>query len=546
MGLLDLLANGAYLDSVALDGFRQCLLEEFNSVYVFNLRGNQRTSGELSKKEGGKIFGSGSRTPVAITILVKKKGVKKDRFVRYHDIGDYLSRTDKLNIINEFESIKNISWEYLTPNEENDWLKQRNPNFANFIALGDKKKREKISIYLDNYASGLSTNRDAWVYNFSEEEAKKNSNRMIEFYNAERKRCHQKFNESRSSGLCLSDFKARATFIQNVRSNDQTKISWSAGLFNNLCKDIEIQASDVRKKVAYRPYCKKYLSYNKDIIERPSRWDNIYPNDNIENLVICVSGAPIKKGFSVLMTNCIQDLNFMEHSLSMPMYMYDKIDENELTLFDFLDGNVKYEPQYKKRYAISDASLKKFQEIYGNKVDKEKIFYYIYAVLQSRGYIKTYEDNLSKEMPRIPMLSNFMDYVEIGKKLADLHVNYETPVSPEKIGLVVKLDKPEYKVTKMKFKKQGKEICKDTIIYNDYITISNIPKRAYEYIVNGKSAIEWILERYAMTVDKASGIVDNPNTYEDSKYLFDLLISVINVSIKTMDLIDSMPEYKEI
>ena len=144
------------------------------------------------------------------------------------------------------------------------------------------------------------------------------------------------------------------------------------------------------------------------------------------------------------------------------------------------------------------------------------------------------------------MLSNFMDYVEIGKKLADLHVNYETPVSPEKIGLVVKLDKPEYKVTKMKFKKQGKEICKDTIIYNDYITISNIPKRAYEYIVNGKSAIEWILERYAMTVDKASGIVDNPNTYEDSKYLFDLLISVINVSIKTMDLIDSMPEYKEI
>lgn len=134
-GVVGFVSNGAYLDSVALDGFRQCLVEEFNSVYVFNLRGNQRTSGELSRKEGGKIFGSGSRTPVAITVLVKKKGVKKDGYVRYYDIGDYLSRTDKLNTISHFESIKNIPWKYLTPNDNNDWLNQRNPNFMNFIAL---------------------------------------------------------------------------------------------------------------------------------------------------------------------------------------------------------------------------------------------------------------------------------------------------------------------------------------------------------------------------------------------------------------------------
>lgn len=548
-GVIGFVSNGAYLDGVALDGFRQCLLEEFNSIYVFNLRGNQRTSGELSRKEGGKIFGSGSRTPVAITILVKKKGVKKDGFVRYHDIGDYLSRTDKLNIINEFGSIKNISWEYLTPNEEHDWLKQRNPNFANFIALGDKKKREKVSIYLDNYASGLSTNRDAWVYNFSEEEVEKNSDRMIEFYNFERERCHHKFSESISQGLCLSDSKARATYIQNVRSNDQTKISWSAGLFNNLCRNIEIQSNDVKKKVAYRPYCKKFLSYNKDIIERPSRWDSIYPNDNIENLVICVSGAPIKKGFSVLMTNCIQDLNLMEHSLCMPMYMYDKVDsksDSELTLFDFMKEDVKYTEEYKKRYAISDSALKRFQEVYGSRVDKESIFYYMYAVLQSKGYISTYEDNLSKEMPRIPMLDKFMDYVEIGKKLADLHVNYERPIAPEEAGIIVDIDKQEYNVTKMKFKKQGKVVCKDTIVYNDHITIGNIPERAYDYVINGKSAIEWIMERYAITVDKASGIVDDPNTYKDGKYIFDLLISIIGVSLKTQELIDSMPEYKEI
>ena len=193
-GVVGFVSNGAYLDSVALDGFRQCLVEEFNSVYVFNLRGNQRTSGELSRKEGGKIFGSGSRTPVAITVLVKKKGVKKDGYVRYYDIGDYLSRTDKLNTISHFESIKNIPWKYLTPNDNNDWLNQRNPNFMNFIALGDKKKREKVSVYSDNYSSGLSTNRDVWVYNYSGDKAKENAERMISFYNSERERCHQRFN----------------------------------------------------------------------------------------------------------------------------------------------------------------------------------------------------------------------------------------------------------------------------------------------------------------------------------------------------------------
>lgn len=548
-GVIGFVSNGAYIDGVALDGFRQCLLEDFNSVFVFNLRGNQRTSGELSRKEGGKIFGSGSRTPVAITVLVKKKGGKKDGFVRYYDIGDYLSRSDKLQKISEFESIKKIPWKYLTPNKENDWLNQRNPNFMNFIALGDKKKREKISIYSDNYASGLSTNRDIWVYNFSEIDVKKNSDRMIENYNIERERCHKLFNESVNKGIYISDPDVRKTFIQNIKSNDERKISWSSGLANRLCKDEEIMVSNEIRQVVYRPFCKKKLYYNSFIIERPSRWDKIFPKVDSDNIVICVSGAPIKKGFSVLITDCIQDLNLMEHSISMPLYMYDKVDDdykNQPTIFDYMNEQVDITTRYKKRFAITDASLKKYQEVYGRKVDKESIFYYTYAVLQDREYISRYEDNLSKEMPRIPMLDGFVKYVEIGKELAKLHINYEKPILAEEIGVIVKMEKPEYKVSKMKFKKIGKTFFKDTILYNDYITISNIPEQAYEYVINGKSAIEWIMERYAVTVDKSSGIVDDPNTYKDSKYIFDLLLSVIGVSVKTQNLIDAMPEYKEI
>lgn len=547
-GVVGFVSNGAYLDGVALDGFRQCLLEDFNSVYVFNLRGNQRTSGELSRKEGGKIFGSGARTPVAITILVKKKGVKKDGYIRYYDIGDYLSKEQKLNIIQTFGSIKEIPWKYLTPNEHNDWINQRNPNFMNFIALGDKKKREKESIFGDNYASGLSTNRDVWVYSFSEE-VKEKANRMIAYYNSELKRCNSEFNTSVQNQVALTDDKARSTFMLNIRSNDETKISWSRGLFNNFCKNRTIEECKETRMVSYRPFCRKSVAYNFSIIEMPSKWDAIFPNKDTENLVICVSGAPIKKGFSVLVTDSIQDLNFMEHSICMPMYIFEKVEtvsKSQISLFDLLEEDVEVGVKYKRRNAITDAALNKFKSVYGNKIDKEALFYYIYAVFHNKTFIENYGDNLSKEMARVPMLEGFTEYVRIGKELASLHLNYEKIIEPEQIGVSVEVTKPDYNVEKMKFKKQGKESCKTTIIYNNFITISNIPERAYEYVINGKSAIEWIVERYAVTQDKSSKITDDPNTFQNGKYIFDLLISIINVSIKTLELIDSMPEYKEI
>ena len=247
------------------------------------------------------------------------------------------------------------------------------------------------------------------------------------------------------------------------------------------------------------------------------------------------------------MTDCIQDLHYMENAICMPMYFYDREEkkkDGQINLFQEQEENTTV--RYKKRYAISDAALTRFREIYGSKVDKESIFYYLYAVLQSRKYIELYGDNLSKEMPRIPMLDKFPEYVRIGKELAALHIGYEKIVDPVELGLSIQVDKEDYTVEKMRFEKDGKKLLKDTIIFNPYITIRNIPERAYDYVINGKSAIEWIMERYAYTVNQTSGIVDNPNKYGDEKYIFNLLISVINVSIKTQELIDSLPEYKEI
>lgn len=541
-GIIGFVSNGTYLDSVALDGFRECLLEDFTHVYVFNLRGNQRTSGELSRKEGGKIFGSGSRTPVAITLLIKRAGVQNDGFIHYYDIGDYLTREEKLNIIAEFGDIDGIEWEHITPNENNDWINQRNQSFGNFIALGDKKNKETITIFSNNYALGLGTNRDAWVYNFNASNVIKNANNMIDFYNSECKRCHAILQKTVENGTVI---KSKEKYLSDLMSTDATKISWSSSLIPKFISNTEIKKSNCVYTTMYRPFCKKKLAYNKPIIHRTSCWNEIFPHEEITNYVIGVSGAPLKKGFSVIITNTIQDLNLLEHSQSFPLYIYEerKETDTQLSLFaDTTDGQEKYT----RRDAITDEALQAFRKVYGEEVTKEDIFYYIYAVLQSKGYISAYQDNLSKEMPRIPFLKGFAEYVRIGKALAEVHLNYEQPVNPSELGLIVEIDREDYTVKQMKFLKYGKKALKDTIIFNEHIRVRGIPEKAYDYIINGKSAVEWIMERYAVTIDKASGITDNPNDYGDEKYIFNLLISVISVSLKTLELIDSMPEYTEI
>lgn len=517
------------------------MLDEYNSVYCFDLRGDQRTQGEDSRREGGKIFGSGSRARIAIIVLVKKKGVKKDGYVRYYDIGDYLSRSEKLQIIKNFGSVKDVPWKYLTPDENNDWLNHRNPAFANFVILGDKKKRENVSYYADNYAMGLSTNRDAWIYSFSQKCT--NAVRMIEFYNAELDRCEGEYQNILSQQHFSNIDDLKKTVYSNCKSDDPHNISWSAGLLNRFIKGKKICSEGTMRIVMHRPFVKEYCYFNTDIIERPSKWESLFPNGN-ENVVMCVSGAPLSKPFCTLMTDCIQDLNLLQHSQCFPLYVYEKEENKEAAQLSFENMTEGESIKWHKRSAITDVVLSKFRNIYGDRVTKEDIFYYIYAVFQSKGYIAEYADNLSKEMPRIPMLAHFPEYVKIGRALADLHLHYEKSVTAAEIGVTVDMRTEDYTIVdKMRF---GKGKDKSIIEYNPYITIRDIPAAAYDYIVNGKSAIEWIVEQYAVTTDKASGIVNDPNTYAGGKYVFDLLLSIISVSLKTQELIAQLPEYKEI
>jgi len=522
-GIISFITNGAFIDNLAMSGFRKCLLEDFTSIYIFNLRGNQRTSVELSKKEGGKIFGSGSRTPVSITCLVKNSQKESDKFVHYYDIGDYLSREQKLNIIKEKNNISNIEWKKIIPDDNNDWINKRNLQFSKFISIEPKKKFELNSkSYFYTYSLGASTSKDSWLYNFSKNQINYNLNKMVDFYNSERVRIHS-----------LKIDKP----LKNIIKYDESKIVWTDLFLRDLLNDKKyIFNSNKVITSIYRPFCKQYFVYEKDFIQRTYQLDKLFPETDSENLYIGIAGFGSNKNFTALIFNKLTDLHCVgSNTQCFPMYWYEKNNENSLF------SNEKYI----KHECITDFVLNKFRQEYFQEISKEDIFYYVYALLNSKDYTLKFESDLKKSLPKIPLVNKyeiFKNYSDAGRKLADLHLNYEKVKPYSKCNISAYTD-ASYVVTKMKFSRKGD---KSSIDYNDRITISNIPLKAYEYIVNGKSAIEWIMERYAITTDKKSGIVNDPNDWckevNDEKYIFNLLLRIINVSIQTVDIVNSLPK----
>ncbi|MFM6221417.1 MAG: type ISP restriction/modification enzyme, partial [Dolichospermum sp.] len=313
---------GSFIDNNAMDGFRKCLVDEFTSIYCFNLRGNQRTSGELSRKEGGKIFGSGSRASIAIILLIKNPEQKQECKLFYHDIGDYLSQKEKLDIIKGFGDVSTIQWSEITPNENYDWINQRNDDFESFISLGDKKDKTSKTIF-DVYSGGVKTNRDTWVYNFSQQSVIDNMTRMIDFYN-------QQVEEFKTyiKGQTLTNAEQRNKLIESCIDNDPKNISWSGELKEDCGKLIihTFNSSEVVRSI-YRPFCKQNYYYNKDLNNRLYQMPKIFPNQNVENLVICITGIGVTKDFNAVIVNIIPDVQLQANSQCFPLYTYEKQSE---------------------------------------------------------------------------------------------------------------------------------------------------------------------------------------------------------------------------
>ena len=572
-GIIAFISNGAWLDGVSQDGMRRCFEEEFTSIYVLNLRGNARTSGEQRRKEGGGVFDAGSRTPIAITFLVKnpaKKGQKAT--IHYHDIGDYLTREQKLKMVKDFRSIvsQKLDRQVITPNDKADWINQRDGIFDSLIPLVPEKKFsiKSQSVFCTNYI-GVCTNRDAWAYNYSLEKLRKGVSSMMNFYNSEMER--------------ITPFLSNES-LDKLVSYDPTKISWTAQLKIKANKGFRFQYTEKEtlRYSIYRPFVKTNMYFDRTFNETIGLSPCIFPLKELPNIVICVSGIGSSKGFSSLIVDNLSEYQMISNGQCLPMFWYEENKNPQASLFDDAETN-----RYIRRDGVTDWILKEVRNRFGGSraITKEHIFYYVYGLLHSTQYRERFADDLKKSLPRIPIVDNvqdFMAFYKTGKELADLHLNYEQGINVQATGqdgdyaffatmpmlahrfLGVKVSGDidiwqsewrnatyqHFAVEKMKFAKvrdeNGKLVPdKSKIIYNGHITIENIPLKAYEYIVNGKSAIEWVMERYAITIDKASQIKNDPNDWsrehKQPRYILDLLLSVIMLSCQTVDIVNELP-----
>ena len=544
-GVLCFVTNGAWLDSNTADGFRHELEKEFSAVYVFNLRGNQRTSGELSRREGGKIFGSGSRTPVAITLLIKKPGHTGKAQIFYHDIGDYLTREEKLHKVKTFADYAVMPWEQLHPNEHNDWINQRCGDFDDFVPLNDGD----TAIFCMR-SGGLKTNRDAWCYNFSSEQLKHNIKASIDFYNSEVDRL-QKIKQQNNE-----------ISVTDIISFDKMKFSWDFQQKQDIQKYKKYNFTyDSVYNSTYRPFVKEISYFNRQLNNRVYRQPSLFPTANHNNLVIQVTGTGSSKDFSCLISNTLPDLEVISKGQCFPLYHYEKSEPKGKAVEQGSLIPQKSKPkqlglplpktvteEYICKDAITDAGLEHFQTYYeDDKISKEDLFYYAYGILHSPKYREKYAADLKKMLPRVPLAPDFWAFSKAGRELAHWHLDYEQvepwPVEEERKPQGDMDDFTYYHVEKMRFPKKGE---KGTIIYNGNVTFKGIPLDAYDYVVNGKSALDWIMERYAITIDKDSGIRNDPNDWcrehNDPTYIYNLVKRIIRVSLETNRIVAGLPD----
>jgi predicted helicase len=543
-GLICFVSCSGWLRGLAFDVFRNCILEEFSSIYVFDLRGNKDymslTKDELDQ-EGENVFKNESKSPIAITMLVKNPSKKTDRKAFYYDIGKNLKTEEKLAIIKGFAEHPVENWVSIAPDKYGDWFNKREDSFYDFAPMGVSKFKLPSGIF-SVWSNGVKTQRDPWAYSFSVNKLENNMLNHINFYQSELER----YKES------LCDIP-----IEEFINYDPTKGNWTRALRGSLKsgKQITFNAEKIRKAL-YRPFCIEYLYFDKDMNEIPAQQAKLFPGEEHRNVLICSSD----KG--PFITNMTPDLECMRHGQYFPLFWYEK----EESLGGLFEEAIS---KYIRHDAITDEALSVFRGVYpeafdvhgkrparakkygGVELNKEDIFFYIYGVLHSPEYRTRFASNLKKELPRIPLAEDFVRFCNAGRALAELHLNYEN-VEPYPSIIEEGNSEEPGRTEKMRFGKCKKDDDhpkgedKTVLRVAENLVLRNIPERAYDYVVNGKSAISWLMDRYQVRTDKSSGIVNDPNDYsDDPRYIVDLVKRVVTVSMETLEIVGNLPPLNE-
>ena len=527
-GVIALVTNGSWIDGNVDSGVRACLAEEFTSIHVLNLRGNQRTQGERSRREGGKVFGQGSRAPVAVTILARNPNTEHEGCrILYHDIGDYVTRDKKLEILREAGSIAGIEeWQVITPDRHYDWVGQRNEAFQRLYPVGSKaaKASRTNQVIFKLFSNGYKTGRDAYVYNFSRDACAENAEKMVEDYR----------------GALLVREEQAGYGMNEIARTYSTNLRWDRELKRRVRQGVSTNFSDrVIRKVVYRPFVKQHLYADYTFSQAPGQTRDIFPQPDSENLAICVSGVGSTKPFSALVVDTMPDLHFMAFGQCFPRYRYAPVQQEARR-----QGELYSEKGLKRIDNITDDALLAFQSHYADyAITKDYIFDYLYGIFHAPDYRERFANDLAKDLPRVPFAADFHAFADAGRALAELHLGYETC---QEYPLNIEFSQPaepkpeHYRIGERAMRYADAQ--KTVLIVNDFIRLSGIPATAQQYQVNGRTPLEWFIDRYRITRDKESGIVNDPNGwFDDPRDLITAIRRIVHVSVETVRVVTHLP-----
>ena len=524
-GLIAFVSNGGFIDGSSAAGIRRTLVEEFDKVYVLNLRGNARTSGEERKAEGGTVFGSGSRSTVAIYFLVKTsaKGDAPGQ-VFYADVGDYLTQEEKLERLSAWGALDSVDWKEVAPDKNGDWINQRDESFSTFIPIGSKAKGDDEKIF-KLHSGGVSTSRDAWASNHSKRAVEENMARMLSTLNQQ----------------VDSAAEARRLGLSWARDNDPTKISWLRPDERLIKTGKKLSADDFEiVRSMYRPFVKTYLAFGAKVNDCVYQLPKVF-SSNTTNRAIVISGVGAAMPFSAFMVSEIPDASFFGAQSNAQVFGERSIEvgisKDELGLFAEIAGHASTTDDN-----LSAGVLSAISKRLGRTVSPSELFDYVYGVLNWPAYREQYSVDLKKELPRIPITNDFETILDSGRKLAELHLNYES--LPEFPLEVIGRDAEDFHVIKMKYGKNGRVEDKTIIHLNERLQVRGIPLEAHEFTLGAKSAIDWIVERYCIKVDKKSGIVNDANEMakDDPQYPLRLISKVVTLAMESKSIRDAMPD----
>ncbi len=554
-GVVAFIANAGWLDGNTSDGVRLSMAEDFTDLYVLNLRGNSRMAGEQAKREGGNVFD----IRVGVAVLIGVKDPSKSGFrLHYAQTADYQKRDEKLAFA-ENSTVDQIQWHSITPNQHGDWLNQRSDEFATWPVIGEKKG--DATKFFGTHTAGLKTGRDAWSYSSATAQLVENIGTHVANY-------RQAQEVLRSEGFDESKRGVDALFAQHPELVDSTQGSWNRSLKQELARGTKITVDTDRVYTSlYRPFFKQRSYFAKELNDMVYQLPSMFPTQQHHNIGFDVMAPREAVPFALLATDVLPDLSFFTYTAQyFSRFTWEPVDAEDGGLFgegaSISEGESSIYGQvgevvagYVRKDNITDEIKALYRDALGADVTGDDIFHFVYGKLHDPNYREAYAADLKKMLPHIETPGSreeFDELARVGKELMDLHVGYED-VGPYPLDIAVKgneSDPDTWRVLKMKWARKkdpetGKNVNDVTkLIYNKRVTISGIPAEANEYVLGSRSALAWLIDRYQVKRDKASGIVNDPNDWSDEvgnpRYIVDLIGKVTRVAVETVRIVEGL------